>query len=240
MPPSILGIEVLLDRKPKALSGGQRQRVAVGRAIVRQPKVFLFDEPLSNLDAKMRVQMRTEITKLHQRLQATMIYVTHDQIEAMTMGDRIVVMNDGSRAAKRRAAHPLQQAGQSFRGRLSRQSADEFHLRHTESRTATRSDLPKSKAEQSRCVCRDGATAAREFIGQRNDPWDPPGRYWRSRTFSAKKAKAAARFSGDRGHRRADGRRDESLPANRRAHRWFVAARAHSITVRPGAGCNSK
>jgi multiple sugar transport system ATP-binding protein len=92
---SILGIEGLLDRKPKALSGGQRQRVAVGRAIVRQPKVFLFDEPLSNLDPKMRVQMRTEITKLHQRLQATMIYVTHDQIEAMTMGDRIVVMNDG-------------------------------------------------------------------------------------------------------------------------------------------------
>src|SRR5205809_1870745 len=92
---SILGIEELLDRKPKALSGGQRQRVAVGRAIVRQPKVFLFDEPLSNLDAKMRVQMRTEITKLHQRLQATMVYVTHDQIEAMTMGDRIVVMNDG-------------------------------------------------------------------------------------------------------------------------------------------------
>ncbi len=92
---SILGIENLLDRKPKALSGGQRQRVAVGRAIVRQPKVFLFDEPLSNLDAKMRVQMRTEITKLHQRLQATMIYVTHDQVEAMTMGDRIVVMDNG-------------------------------------------------------------------------------------------------------------------------------------------------
>jgi multiple sugar transport system ATP-binding protein len=91
----ILGIEELLKRKPKALSGGQRQRVAVGRAIVRQPKVFLFDEPLSNLDAKMRVQMRTEITKLHRRLQATMIYVTHDQVEAMTMGDRIVVMNNG-------------------------------------------------------------------------------------------------------------------------------------------------
>ncbi len=92
---AILGIEELLERKPKALSGGERQRVAVGRAIVRQPKVFLFDEPLSNLDAKMRVQMRTEITKLHQRLQATMIYVTHDQVEAMTMGDRIVVMNGG-------------------------------------------------------------------------------------------------------------------------------------------------
>lgn len=91
----ILGITQLLERKPKALSGGQRQRVAVGRAIVRQPKVFLFDEPLSNLDAKMRVQMRAEITKLHQRLQSTMIYVTHDQVEAMTMGTRIVVMKDG-------------------------------------------------------------------------------------------------------------------------------------------------
>jgi len=91
----ILGIENLLDRKPKALSGGQRQRVAVGRAIVRQPQVFLFDEPLSNLDAKLRVQMRTEISKLHARLQSTMIYVTHDQVEAMTMGDRIVVMKDG-------------------------------------------------------------------------------------------------------------------------------------------------
>ena len=92
---TILGIEKLLHRKPKELSGGQRQRVAVGRAIVRKPLVFLFDEPLSNLDAKMRVQMRTEIKKLHIRLQTTMIYVTHDQTEAMTMGDRIVVMKDG-------------------------------------------------------------------------------------------------------------------------------------------------
>ncbi len=92
---NILGLENLLDRKPKALSGGQRQRVAVGRAIVRKPQVFLFDEPLSNLDAKLRVQMRTEISKLHTRLETTMIYVTHDQVEAMTMGDRIVVMKDG-------------------------------------------------------------------------------------------------------------------------------------------------
>jgi multiple sugar transport system ATP-binding protein len=91
----ILGLTEFLDRKPKALSGGQRQRVAVGRAIVRRPQVFLFDEPLSNLDAKMRVQMRTEISRLHHRLGATMIYVTHDQVEAMTMGDRIVVMNQG-------------------------------------------------------------------------------------------------------------------------------------------------
>ncbi len=92
---AILGLEPYLERKPKALSGGQRQRVAVGRAIVRQPKVFLFDEPLSNLDAKMRVSTRTDISKLHARLGATMIYVTHDQVEAMTMGDRICVMKDG-------------------------------------------------------------------------------------------------------------------------------------------------
>ena len=91
----ILDIAHLLDRKPKALSGGQRQRVALGRAIVRNPKVFLLDEPLSNLDAKLRAQMRTELTKLHQRLQTTFIYVTHDQTEAMTMGTRIVVMKDG-------------------------------------------------------------------------------------------------------------------------------------------------
>ena len=91
----MLGLDAYLDRKPKALSGGQRQRVAVGRAIVRKPKVFLFDEPLSNLDAKMRVSTRTEISKLHVRLGATMIYVTHDQVEAMTMGDRICVMKDG-------------------------------------------------------------------------------------------------------------------------------------------------
>ncbi len=91
----ILDIEELLDRKPKALSGGQRQRVAVGRAIVRKPKVFLFDEPLSNLDAKLRVQMRAEISSLHNRLEATMIYVTHDQVEAMTMADKIVVMKFG-------------------------------------------------------------------------------------------------------------------------------------------------
>ncbi len=91
----VLGIAELLDRKPKALSGGERQRVAVGRAIVRQPKAFLFDEPLSNLDAKLRVEMRAELNRLHQRIATTMIYVTHDQVEAMTLGDRIVVMDKG-------------------------------------------------------------------------------------------------------------------------------------------------
>jgi multiple sugar transport system ATP-binding protein len=101
----ILNIKELLERKPKALSGGQRQRVAVGRAIVRKPKVFLFDEPLSNLDAKLRVQMRVELKKLHDRLQTTIIYVTHDQVEAMTMGDRIVVMKDG---LKQQVGPPLE------------------------------------------------------------------------------------------------------------------------------------
>ena len=91
----ILGIESLLDRKPRQLSGGQRQRVAVGRAIVRHPQVFLFDEPLSNLDAMLRVQMRVELKRLHERLETTAIYVTHDQVEAMTLGDRVVVMKDG-------------------------------------------------------------------------------------------------------------------------------------------------
>src|SRR5690606_4788530 len=91
----ILALEPLLDRLPKELSGGQRQRVAIGRAIVRDPQVFLFDEPLSNLDAKLRVQMRTEIKELHQRLKTTTIYVTHDQVEAMTMADKIVVMQAG-------------------------------------------------------------------------------------------------------------------------------------------------
>ena len=99
----ILGLGELLDRYPRQLSGGQRQRVAMGRAIVRDPQVFLFDEPLSNLDAKLRVQMRTEIKELHQRLKTTSVYVTHDQIEAMTMADRIVVMQPAwsSRSARR-------------------------------------------------------------------------------------------------------------------------------------------
>lgn len=101
----ILGIEPLLERRPKELSGGQRQRVAVGRSIVRKPKVFLFDEPLSNLDAKMRVRMRVELSKLHNRLQATMIYVTHDQLEAMTLASRVAVMKDG---VVQQVAPPLQ------------------------------------------------------------------------------------------------------------------------------------
>ena len=110
----ILDLEKLLDRKPKALSGGQRQRVAMGRAIVREPKVFLMDEPLSNLDAKLRVQMRSEISSLHQRLGATIIYVTHDQTEAMTLGTRIVVMKDGVVQQVDTPQHLYEQPGNLF------------------------------------------------------------------------------------------------------------------------------
>ena len=123
----ILGLQELLERYPKELSGGQRQRVAMGRAIVRDPSVFLFDEPLSNLDAKLRVQMRVEIKALHQRLETTTVYVTHDQIEAMTMADQIVVMNDGQGRADRRAAGPLRPSGQSLRRGFHRLAGDEFH-----------------------------------------------------------------------------------------------------------------
>ena len=110
----ILDLEKLLDRKPKALSGGQRQRVAMGRAIVRNPKVFLMDEPLSNLDAKLRVQIRIEISKIHQRLGATIIYVTHDQTEAMTLGTRIVVMKDGVVQQVDTPQHLYEQPGNLF------------------------------------------------------------------------------------------------------------------------------
>ena len=126
----ILEIEHLLDRKPKALSGGQRQRVALGRAMVRNPAVFLLDEPLSNLDAKLRTSMRTEIIKLHKKLATTFIYVTHDQTEAMTMGDRIVVMKDGIIQQVDTPAEPVRYALQYVRCRLHRQPPDELPGRH--------------------------------------------------------------------------------------------------------------
>ena len=116
----------LLDRKPKALSGGQRQRVAMGRAIVRNPKVFLMDEPLSNLDAKLRGQMRIEISKLHQRLGTTIIYVTHDQTEAMTLGTRIVVMNDRYCSAGRYTTDSVRSSMQPVRSRIHRITTDEL------------------------------------------------------------------------------------------------------------------
>ena len=123
----ILDITELLERKPRQLSGGQRQRVAMGRAIVRNPKVFLFDEPLSNLDAKLRVQMRTEIKRVHQKVRTTTVYVTHDQVEAMTLADRVVVMNRGTHRADRRAERSLSRAGHALRRGLHRLAGDELH-----------------------------------------------------------------------------------------------------------------
>ena len=123
----MLQIEQLLERKPRQLSGGQRQRVAMGRALARDPALFLFDEPLSNLDAKLRVEMRTEIKLLHQRIKTTIVYVTHDQIEAMTLGDRIAVMKDGADPPVRHPAAGLRQSGQPVRGRVHRLPVDELH-----------------------------------------------------------------------------------------------------------------
>jgi multiple sugar transport system ATP-binding protein len=121
----LLDLGEYLDRKPKDLSGGQRQRVAMGRAIVREPQVFLMDEPLSNLDAKLRVQTRAQIVKLQHDLGVTTVYVTHDQVEAMTMGDRVAVLRDGRAAAGRHPAEALQRTGQRLRRRLHRFSGDE-------------------------------------------------------------------------------------------------------------------
>ena len=132
----ILQMNDLLDRKPRELSGGQRQRVAIGRAIVRHPKLFLFDEPLSNLDAELRAQMRVEIARLHRDLGVTMIYVTHDQVEAMTLADRIVVLRAGRVRADRIAAAALRQSRQHLRSRLHREPKDE--LRHLSRQRAQR------------------------------------------------------------------------------------------------------
>ena len=149
----------MLERKPRQLSGGQRQRVALGRAIVRHPRVFLFDEPLSNLDAKLRVQMRVELKKLHERLGTTAIYVTHDQVEAMTLGDRVVVMKDG---VVQQVGEPLElynHARQQVRRRLHRLAGDELRRRHGDrgERIAGRRELrPAHQA-----AGRDRAAAAR-------------------------------------------------------------------------------
>ncbi len=126
---ALLGLEDLLDRKPRALSGGQRQRVAMGRAIVRHPQSFLMDEPLSNLDAKLRVQMRAELVKLHQRLGVTTLYVTHDQVEAMTLGQRVAVLEPGGRPAGGSAGRALQPAGEHVRRVVHRQPVDELPAR---------------------------------------------------------------------------------------------------------------
>ena len=123
----ILDLTELLDRKPRQLSGGQRQRVAMGRAIVRNPKVFLFDEPLSNLDAKLRVQMRTEIKRVHQKVKTTTVYVTHDQVEAMTLADRVVVMNGGTIEQVGTPHDLYHRPRDALRRRLHRLAGDELH-----------------------------------------------------------------------------------------------------------------
>ncbi len=142
----ILGLEDYLERKPKALSGGQRQRVAMGRAIVRSPQVFCMDEPLSNLDAKMRVQTRTDIAKLQADLGVTTVYVTHDQVEAMTMGDRVAVMKDGYLQQVDTPLRPLRQARQPLRRRVHRLAADEPHQGHGRRRQGPDRRVPRARS----------------------------------------------------------------------------------------------
>ena len=134
----ILQMEPLLDRRPRQLSGGQRQRVAIGRAIVRHPKLFLFDEPLSNLDAELRAQMRVEIARLHRDLGVTMVYVTHDQVEAMTLADRIVVLRAGRVEQIGSPQELYDDAGQHLRGRVHRLAEDELPRRSRSRRATTR------------------------------------------------------------------------------------------------------
>ena len=133
-----LQLEALLDRKPRQLSGGQQQRVALGRALVREPTVFLLDEPLSNLDAKLRAHMRAELIELHQRIGKTMVYVTHDQLEAMTMSTASPCMTRAAAAAVRHAAGDLPPPGQRLRRRLHRHAGDELHAGHAQRRDGNR------------------------------------------------------------------------------------------------------
>ena len=159
----MLQLEQRLQQKPGTLSGGQRQRVAIGRAIVRQPKIFLFDEPLSNLDAALRAEMRVELMSLHKKLGSTMIYVTHDQVEAMTMADKIVVLNAGTHRADRQPARALSPAGQHLRRRLHRQPEDEFPVGNGDRRrtAATSSSISAGSAPSN---CRAAAIA--DLVGK--------------------------------------------------------------------------
>ena len=164
----ILDLRKLLERYPRQLSGGQRQRVAMGRAIVRDPQVFLFDEPLSNLDAKLRVAMRAEIKELHQRLKTTTVYVTHDQIEAMTMADKIVVMQDGIVEQMGTPLDLYDHPGQQVRRRLHRLAGDELPRRQAqhERRPAVRRDRQRQQAADRQRSGRLGRTA--------RGLWHPP------------------------------------------------------------------
>ncbi len=171
-------LQKLLDRKPKELSGGQRQRVALGRAIVREPAVFLMDEPLSNLDAKLRVQTRAEIARLHQRLKTTVVYVTHDQVEAMTMGSRIAVMSEGLLMQVGTPADPVRHPAQQVRGRLHRQPVDELRRRRGRPAAAPTPGSTAPASGPSHCPI---ATATRSARPPDASSWPASGRStWRS------------------------------------------------------------
>ena len=212
----ILGLEPLLDRYPRQLSGGQRQRVAMGRAIVRDPQVFLFDEPLSNLDAKLRVQMRTEIKELHQRLKTTTVYVTHDQIEAMTMADKIVVMHDG---IVEQIGAPLdlydRPANLFVAGFIGSPAMNFVHGKMRANGSAALRVGPKGVAPAAR----------RRAAGRRR----PAGRLWHaSRALRHRRRRPRGRGRGGRADRLGDaGRRQARRPGTRRVFR-------ERITVGPG------
>ena len=195
----ILGLEQLLDRYPRQLSGGQRQRVAMGRAIVRNPQVFLFDEPLSNLDAKLRVQMRAEIKELHQRLKTTTVYVTHDQIEAMTMADKIVVMHDGSIEQIGAPLDLYDTPGQSVRRGLHRLAGDEPARR---ARVAGRRRCASRRTARD-CRCRPTRSRRRGRPGCLRHP---------ARASAARRR----RHAGDGAGGRADRLGDAGADAHRR------------------------
>ena len=208
----ILDITELLDRKPKALSGGQRQRVAMGRAIVRNPKVFLFDEPLSNLDAKLRVQMRTEIKRVHQLVKTTTVYVTHDQVEAMTLADRVVVMNGGVDRADRHAAGALPSSEDAVRRRLHRLAGDEFHA------------LPGRAERRRACACALSDTISLPVPAAQSARYQPADRQGADvraaagahHRAAAQRQRSECEFARHARRGRADGHGDDGLFHRRR------------------------
>ena len=235
----MLELEEYLARKPSQLSGGQRQRVAMGRAVVREPKAFLMDEPLSNLDAKLRVQMRADIAALQQRLGVTTVYVTHDQVEAMTMGHRIAVLRDGKLQQVRRAARGLRAARERVRGRLHRLAGDEpaggrgARRRVRAERRADRAARPSSAASR-------GAGAARVTIGLRPDALElaPDGLPARVEVVEDVGAEAYAICSADLagGERRVIARVDSraAARAGRAVHLRPLGEEAHLFDPETG------
>ena len=202
----ILDIKELLDRKPRQLSGGQRQRVAMGRAIVRNPKVFLFDEPLSNLDAKLRVQMRTEIKRVHQKVRTTTVYVTHDQVEAMTLADRVVVMNKRQDRADRRAELPLPLAGDALRRGLHRLAGDELHS--VQAGAGGRGAERSAVRHDSFAVPADRVQRYRPAVGKDADLRHPAGALTEAKTNGDEELRDLRRRNRSG---RADGQRDDGV-----------------------------